>query len=339
MSEQLFKKAIVFTDIHFGAKQNNQQHNDDCLNFVKWMIEEGKTWGADTCIFTGDFHNQRNTLHVGTMNYSLTALELISGAFKQFWFIPGNHDLFYREKRDLNSIEWARNIKNLQIINDFVTVGDVTFAPWLVDDEHKKIPHIKSRYMFGHFELPHFYMNKMIQMPDNGNANDIKDFKKQEYVFSGHFHKRQVRENVVYMGNCFPHNFSDAWDDERGMMFLEWGKEPFFKNWDMAPKYHTLKLSQLLETPEKFIDDRTFAKVDIDFEISFEEASVIKETLTEHYGARKIELIQSSRSIEEQEFDGEVEFRSIDQLVIEGLKSFESELINKDKLVDIYLNL
>jgi hypothetical protein len=27
----LFKKAAVFTDIHFGLKSNSLQHNQDCL--------------------------------------------------------------------------------------------------------------------------------------------------------------------------------------------------------------------------------------------------------------------------------------------------------------------
>ena len=38
----LFKKAAVCTDIHFGLKSNSQTHNDDCLNFIKWFIETAK---------------------------------------------------------------------------------------------------------------------------------------------------------------------------------------------------------------------------------------------------------------------------------------------------------
>ena len=36
---------------------------------------------------------------------------------------------------------------------------------WLVGDEWKKIPKIKSKYMFGHFELPTFKLNAMVEMP------------------------------------------------------------------------------------------------------------------------------------------------------------------------------
>ena len=35
----LFKKASLFTDIHFGLKSNSIQHNEDCLNFVKWATD------------------------------------------------------------------------------------------------------------------------------------------------------------------------------------------------------------------------------------------------------------------------------------------------------------
>lgn len=33
-------KAAVFTDIHFGAKGNSDEHNTDCLNFVSWFCEQ-----------------------------------------------------------------------------------------------------------------------------------------------------------------------------------------------------------------------------------------------------------------------------------------------------------
>jgi DNA repair exonuclease SbcCD nuclease subunit len=36
-----------------------------------------------------------------------------------------------------------------------------------------------------------------------------------EYVFSGHFHFRQAKENIVYTGNIMPFNFADAWDEDR----------------------------------------------------------------------------------------------------------------------------
>ena len=38
MTNNLFKKAACFTDIHWGMKNNAKQHNEDCLDFIDWFI-------------------------------------------------------------------------------------------------------------------------------------------------------------------------------------------------------------------------------------------------------------------------------------------------------------
>ena len=42
----LFKKAMVFSDIHFGLKTNSITHNEDCLSFVKWAVAKAKERGV-----------------------------------------------------------------------------------------------------------------------------------------------------------------------------------------------------------------------------------------------------------------------------------------------------
>ena len=47
----LFKKAIFFTDIHFGLKSNSHIHNADCLNFIDFVIATGKKNNAKLVCF------------------------------------------------------------------------------------------------------------------------------------------------------------------------------------------------------------------------------------------------------------------------------------------------
>ena len=270
----LFKKAAVFTDLHLGLKSNSQVHNNDCLNFVTWFIETAKAEGCETCFFLGDYHNNRAAINIVTLNYSLTALEMLGSAFERVFFIPGNHDLYYRDKRDIQSAEWARHIPNIKIVNDFYHEGDVSIVPWLVGEDHKKIHKINAKYMFGHFELPNFYMNAMVQMPDHGEIQE-KHLLGFEKVFSGHFHKRQARGNVWYTGNAFPHNFADAGDDARGMMILEWDGEPEYHSWDNQPTFRTVKLSQLIDDADAIIKPKQHLRVALDIDITFEEANFI----------------------------------------------------------------
>jgi DNA repair exonuclease SbcCD nuclease subunit len=339
--ENLFKRAAVITDLHFGKKSNDRQHNSDCEFFVQWFVKTAKEHNVDCIISCGDWHDNRQSVHVSTLNYSLSNMELLGSLGLPVYFITGNHDLTYREKREIHSVAIGRNIKNITIVNDFLYTGNVTFCPWLVGNEWKLIPEYakKSMYMFGHFELPRFLMNAMVEMPDNDGLKHehFKDLK--GWAFSGHFHKRQTKGKVCYIGNAFPHNFSDAWDDDRGMMILDWGQEPEFIAWPNAPTYKTLNISELLENPEIYINSLTNAKIATDIDITYEEAQFIKEIFEVHYTPRKLDIISSGRREENQEFSEDVEFQSVDQIVIEGLKNIDSVSIDKALLIEIYQGL
>jgi hypothetical protein len=71
----LFKKAAVFTDIHFGLKSNSIQHNQDCSNFVDWFIEKSLAEGCETCFFLGDWNHHRASINMHTLQFGLNALE------------------------------------------------------------------------------------------------------------------------------------------------------------------------------------------------------------------------------------------------------------------------
>jgi len=336
----LFKKAAVFTDIHFGLKSNSKQHNRDCEDFVDWFIETAQANGCETGIFCGDWHHNRNSLNLTTMDSTIRSLEKLGEGFDQFIFFDGNHDLYYKDKRNVNSTAFARYIPGIRFIDSIVTEDDVTIVPWLVGDEWKKIEKIKSKYMFGHFELPSFYMNAMVQMPDHGDLKK-EHFKHQEYVFSGHFHKRQKQGSVHYIGNAFPHNYADAWDDERGMMIIdkENDLEPQYINWADCPKYRTIKLSQLLDPSADIILPKMHLRVTIDIPISFEEANFLKETYINQYNCREITLIPQ-KQMEEINTDLDISaFSSVDQIVSTEIAELDTENYSKKTLLDIYNGL
>ena len=329
----LFKKAACFTDIHYGLKQNSRLHLDDCRRFVEWFIAEAKARDCETCIFLGDWHHHRASVNVATMNASIKDLKLLNESFEKVYFILGNHDLYYRDKRELNSIEYARDLSNFVMIDEHFLQDDVAIIPWLVGKEYKKVAKMQCKYMFGHFELPYFKMNAMVEMPDHDGIK-AEMLNGPEYVFSGHFHKRQYKNNIHYMGNAFPHNYADVADDERGAMFLEWGGEPQYVNWTEGPKYRVFTLKQLLDDHQNLLDQYTYARVKLDVSISYEEANFVREKFAEQYGVRELQLIPIK---EEEEFEGgEIEFESVDQIVITQLETIESNTVDKQTLIDIY---
>ena len=329
----LFERAACFTDIHYGLKQNSRQHLIDCDNYVTWFIEEAKARNCETCIFLGDWHHHRASINIATMNSTIKDLKRLNDAFETVYFITGNHDLFYREKRDLNSIEFARDLSNFVMVDEHFLQDGVAIIPWLVGDEHKQVAKMKCKYMFGHFELPYFKMNAMIEMPDHGGIR-ADMLSGPEYVFSGHFHKRQYKNNIHYIGNAFPHNYADVDDNERGAMFLTWDEEPLYVNWTECPKYKVFTLKELLDNHQNLLDSYTYARVKLDVSISYEEANFVREKFAEQYGVRELQLIPIK---EEEEFEGgDITFESVDQIVLAQLDTIDSNTVQKEVLVEIY---
>ena len=336
---KLFDSAIVFTDIHFGLKSNSLLHNQDCEKFVEWIIETAKQRAIKTGLFLGDWHHHRASINLHTLDYSLRALEKLNAAFDQFYFIPGNHDLYYRDKRDITGVEWAKHLPNIHICNNWFEDGDVVIAPWLVGDDHKRIQKMSAQYIFGHFELPHFKMNAMVEMPDHGEVKN-EHFGHYGKVFSGHFHLRQTKGNINYIGNAFPHNFSDAGDAERGCMILDWGGEPEFVSWPDQPLYKVLDLSTVIDNASTILKPKMHVRVNLDIDISYEEANFIKEKFVTDYNLREMALIPNKRGALENEVSvGEIKFESVDQIVTDQITNIESEFYDNKLLLEIYQNL
>jgi DNA repair exonuclease SbcCD nuclease subunit len=335
----LFKKVACFTDIHFGLKSNSATHNQDCEELVDWFIAKAKEEGAESCIFLGDWHHNRNSINLITLDTSIRCLEKLGAAFEQFFWFPGNHDLFYKDKREIHSSAFGRHIPGVTVVDSIWTKDEVTLVPWLIGDEWKTMRELKSKYVFGHFELPLFYMNAMVQMPDHGELRR-EDFAGPDYVFSGHFHKRQANNNIVYIGNAFPHNYSDAWDDDRGMMVLEWGGKPEYHIWEDAPKFRTIKLSDLIDRKDDVLKSKMYLRVNLDLPITFEEANFIKEDFSSNYNIREMSLIQEKTTLEGVIDDSaDAKFESVDQIVTEQLINIESDQFEQKLLLDIYHNL
>lgn len=334
----LFKKTLAFTDIHFGLKNNSIQHNTDCEQFVDWAIEIAKKEGCETGFFLGDWHHNRATINLHTLDFSLNALEKLNNAFETFYFIVGNHDLYYRDNRDIHGVSWARHLPNIKIIDKWFNEDGVAIIPWLVKDDYKKIKNVKAKYIFGHFELPHFKMNANVKMPDTGEIQS-EHFESIDYVFSGHFHMRQQQKNIHYIGNCFPHNFSDDGDSDRGCMTLEWGGEPTYHNWDNQPLYSTFNLSDLITKPDELLKPNTHVRVMMDIDISFEESAFIKETFVETYKLRELSMMPVRTEMAESTDEVVSEIQSVDQIVHQQIGNINSENFDVSMLIKIYNDL
>lgn len=334
-----WSNTVIFTDLHLGLRHNSRQHNEWCAQFVDWMIDQAHARKIRTCVFLGDWSHHRAHVNVVTLNYSLQCLRRLSESFDHVIMLLGNHDLYYRDRLDMHSIPYVKEFPNVHLIHETTETDQIAFVPWLVGDAWKQISKIKKPYIMCHAEIARFQMNAMIDMPDNGTLT-ADHFTNQKLVMSGHFHKRQRKGNILYVGNAFPHNFADVNDDQRGCVFWQPGSEPEFLSWPGAPKYRVHKLSQVLQSPHTHVDDKTFARIMVDVDCAYEDAVYLKELFEGALGALDVSLIHSQNHADQGELDdAQINFESVDSIVLSHLNSIESATMQKDMLIQIYQSI
>jgi hypothetical protein len=302
------------------------------------MIERAQEKKIRTCLFLGDWSHNRSSVNVVTLNYSLQALRKLSASFDNVVMLLGNHDLYFRDKLDMHSIPYVQEFSNIHLLSKPTTIGDCAFVPWMINDEWKSISNIRKPYLFCHAEIAKFKMNAMVEMPDHGGLS-AEHFKHQKLVFSGHFHKRQRKGSILYIGNAFPHHYADAGDDDRGIMFWGVGQEPVFERWPGAPKFRVFNLSQVLADPTAYIDNQTFARIHVDVNLSYEDSNFLKELFEEELQALDVSFLSKGNSDDLEFNDEEVSFESVDTIVLSHLATIESASMDRNLLREIYQSI
>jgi DNA repair exonuclease SbcCD nuclease subunit len=284
-------KTASFTDIHFGKRNNSIQHNQDCLDFIEWFCQKVKEEGdVSHVVFLGDFFENRNAVNVLTMDYAHAGLKKLDELGIPILLLVGNHDLHHRENRKVFSTKVFNEVKNVQVISEpLVYDKDTLLCPFMFKTEYPSLAqYSKHKYWYGHFEFRNFLVTGTSRLMEHGP--DHTQFAAQKYIFSGHYHKRQCRDNVIFMGNTFPMDFGDADDHERGMMICNHKtEEVYFYDWDQAPCFFKTKLSDVVEGRW---EPRAKARVRclLDMEITYSEAQVLKEEFVKAFGLRKFSI-------------------------------------------------
>ena len=221
--------------------------------FIDWVIEQAKSKGITRCAFLGDWHHNRHTINVETLKYSFTGMYKLNEYFDDVYFIVGNHDMYYRESREVNSLIMADGLDKFTIIDKptHVEDGDLLFMPWLINEEWRDVKQMKAKYIFGHFELPTFFLNTMITMPDHGELK-AEDFDSDCYVFPGHFHKRI---KIIYgiLVTLFHTHLMIRMTTSGCMILGDNGME--FIKWDNAPKYRKYNYDDIVGKEDETFKD------------------------------------------------------------------------------------
>lgn len=215
-------KIVIITDTHFGAR-NDSSHFD--AFFKKFYNEEFfpflEKHEIKTVFHLGDVFDRRKYINFNILrsckNYFFEPLEKLG---VDMYVIPGNHDTYYKNTNEVNSLDLLlREYPNIHIIEECREMKldniNFNFVPWVCPENQDDIMTFikKSRGIcLGHFEIAGFDMYRGAK---NDSGMNRKVLKKYDMVLTGHFHHRSTDDNIYYLGSPYEFNWSD-YDDPRG---------------------------------------------------------------------------------------------------------------------------
>ena len=221
---------MVIPDLHYGVRNDLRAFFEHQEKFNKDMFDIIRDLDIKHIFHTGDLFDRRKYLNFSTLKKTKETFldpmaELCKEGDRKFYLVPGNHDTYFRNTLEINSLELTLQEYdfNLFMKPTEVTVGDKTILmlPWICDENHtetlKAIADTKAQYCFGHLELAGFEMQK-------GNVSLVGDdpalFEKFDMVLTGHFHHRSHRGNINYIGSAYEFTWAD-YNDPKGCVILD----------------------------------------------------------------------------------------------------------------------
>lgn len=220
-------KIAILGDLHIAIKNASPVFFKHQKKFFDFFFDYLETKNIDTVFQLGDLFDNRKACNIRALK---AAKEMIFDPMRdkkiRFHALVGNHDSTFRDNIHVNTPELVlREYENITIYSSPTTVTfentTIDIIPWMCSDNTTScinlISSSKSDLCLGHFELMSFDMYRGFTCTE-GLSSDI--FEKYEMVFSGHFHTKSQRDNIIYVGTPYELTWQD-FNDQKGFFIFD----------------------------------------------------------------------------------------------------------------------
>lgn len=254
--------------------------HDTTLKWATWLKKELSSKGVTDIIIPGDLFHYRDEIAVNTIHVVTKVLNI----WKSFniLILVGNHDAYYKDKSDVNSLSIISGWENITVISEPTQIEcfnrKFMICPWGTEVKDME----KSDIIFGHFEIQSFKFNQHKICEEGINSSEL--LKRAPLVITGHFHLREERKykkgTILYVGNPFQMDFGDVYST-KGYYILDLvtSDYTFYEN-DISPTHQKIKLSELVElkTINKQVRDifcNNIVKLIVDLNVASDDMDIL----------------------------------------------------------------
>jgi DNA repair exonuclease SbcCD nuclease subunit len=236
-------EVLIFSDLHLGKGKDDQTHYDTSSKLIDCICN----CGVKYVIFLGDWFDNRQTIPVKALDYSHKFLTKFKDSGIKFICIPGNHDVYYKNNEEVNSLQFFKEFDNVTLVQKptDITINDSIgiIFPWCSDWNKYGETVGKFDFAMGHFEFVGARLAGTMSMTgmESNQMNKLAPL-----VFSGHYHLSETYEfkncKVISVGNPFEMDWGDKYN-KKSCIFFD-GKNYRYQQ-NAYPKHISLSWSNL----------------------------------------------------------------------------------------------
>tara|TARA_Y100000004_G_scaffold193120_1_gene255044 strand:- start:3646 stop:4707 length:1062 start_codon:yes stop_codon:yes gene_type:complete len=214
-------KLAILNDTHCGIRNSSEIFLKNAEDFYsKVFFPYCQEHEIEQIVHLGDYYDHRKFVNFKALNHNRKHfLDQMRKFEMKMDIIPGNHDTYYKNTNDLNSLKellgYYMNEVHIIMEPTVMEYGSLKMAmlPWINQENYESsmsfVRECKADWLGGHLELNGFEMMRGVK---NTHGMDSKLFNKFELVLSGHYHVSSRRDNIWYLGSQMEFFWSDAHD-------------------------------------------------------------------------------------------------------------------------------
>lgn len=320
---------ILVGDTHFGVKRFNQEILSKQLEYLKEVVLLAKDKKKQ--IFQlGDIFDNRITCDINFLNEVLKFFDFVKENDVIFNTLLGNHDIYYRQKLDVNLPSvLARIYPQNFILYDRNTLIDyydkkILVVPWLVKDAEFPFGLLKEAdAVFGHLEINGFEMVKGHKAEEANLNSKMFDVP----VFTGHFHIKNDKGNIKYIGTPYQITWND-FNETKGVYILDKDLKTEFIENTSSPKHIQLHFNSSKKKPLEIIGLKKKISMNLD--------DLRKNKGLLRYNKIKFIIHTSDSSYEDYLFilrDNQIDFEVVNQFRINEIEVSDIKISNTKDII------